>query len=105
MAKSGKSKAFSLKQRLSEKLEEYGEAIANNDVQNYILFLVLKQKKSKEDLLEDLKVFFKDQTDEFVLWLCNSSNNQEKIIKCRFFPNCRAEDCTYYHPTKKVEYN
>lgn len=91
--------------KLSEKLEEYGEAIANQDVSDYILLLVLKMKKSKEELAQDLEVFFEEQTDEFITWLvsCSKPNNQ-KVVRCKFFPMCKDSNCTFFHPTVKVEF-
>ena len=99
-----KPKRLNLKFKLSEKLEEYGEQIANEDVSEYILLLVLRCKKQKEELLEDLKVFFQDKTDEFVCWLCSSAYNSEKLIRCKFFPNCNDSNCSFYHPTQIVEF-
>ena len=104
MAKSSKPKILNLKQKLDEKLEEYGKAIANDEVKAYIIFLVQKSKKNKEELSAALEAFFQDETDDFVGWLCKSSYSQDKIIRCRFFPNCTEEKCTYYHPTEIVEY-
>ena len=90
------------KQKLSQKLEEYGDEINNKDVFNYILFLVYKRKKSKDDLQKDLKVFFEDQTQDFISWACTSRNTYEKPKRCKFFPDCNNSNCTYFHPTMKV---
>lgn len=96
-------KPLNIQQKLDEKLEEYGEAIANKDVKSYILHLVLKSKKKKPELLNALEVFFQEETDAFVSWLCTLST--EKLAKCRFFPNCLEENCAFFHPTEIVDFN
>ena len=93
------------KQKLNEKLGEYGDEINNEDVFNYIYFLVYQRKKTKEDLLNDLNIFFQDKTQDFVYWTSSSRYHQEKPVKCRFFPNCTNSNCVYFHPTQKVIFN
>jgi hypothetical protein len=103
MSKTAKPKPLNLKHKLAEKLEEYGEELSNQDVTEYILLLVVKCKKQKEELLQDLKEFFEDKTDEFVCWLCTSAYTKDKVIRCKFFPKCSESNCPYYHPTEIVE--
>jgi len=100
-----KSYPLETRQKLSTKLEEYGEEVNNEDVLTYILFLVYRRKKSKEELLKDLKVFFEDQTHDFINWACSSRYAQEKPKKCKFFPDCNNANCSFFHPTIKVHCN
>ncbi|CAG9314170.1 unnamed protein product [Blepharisma stoltei] len=94
---SGNSKK--LRDKISEKLEEYGEAIANEDLLDYIMLISTKCRKTKEQLLVILREFFEDQTEEFVDWLRNISFSTEKKKKCKFWPNCPdEEECSYFHP-------
>lgn len=102
---SAKGYPLEIKQKLLSKLEEYGEEINNEDVFNYILFLVYRRKKSKEELQKDLKVFFEDGTQEFISWACTSRYNQDKPKKCKFFPDCNNANCSYFHPTIKVHFS
>lgn len=54
------------REKVNHKLEEYGKALANEDVLNYIMLLITKCKRTREQLLKCLREFFEDQTEEFV---------------------------------------
>jgi hypothetical protein len=88
--------------KLVEKLEEYGKAVANYDVCEYIFFLTTKRRKHSNDLKNDLLAFFGEQTEEFVDWIRSTLYDNEKRIKCKFYPNCSDMNCQFFHPVKKV---
>lgn len=102
MAKTFNANTPAFRSKLTTKLEEYGEAISNEDVNDYIFFLVSRLKKTREELFVNLEVFFEDQTDEFVSWLW-ASTHSEKLIRCRFFPACKDSNCGFFHPTQKCK--
>ena len=55
------------------------------------------------DMNENLMMMKPVKKKVYYLLKQNISNNFcDKKIKCRNWPNCRLQDCHFYHPTETV---
>ena len=85
---------------MAEKVSAIEEGLDTDDIVTYICIL-LKKRNSKPQLVQKLKVFFNERTEEFV----DSLSVQKKSARCRFWPDCsNGDSCEFFHPTQEVSF-